>query len=66
MDNDVEDELLMHTAAGTDLPTALAALPRHKRVGDEPCPPTSAKPARILVWLLLIILAFIAMWVMVL
>ena len=66
MDNDLEEELLMHIAAGTDLPTALSALPRDKRVGEEPSPPTSAKPAGILVWLLLFILALVAMWVVVL
>jgi hypothetical protein len=27
MDQQLEDELLLHVAAGTDLPTALAALP---------------------------------------
>ena len=28
MDRALEDELLLHIAAGTDLPTAFAALPR--------------------------------------
>lgn len=28
MDQELEDELLLHVAAGTDLPTALAALPQ--------------------------------------
>jgi hypothetical protein len=28
MDRDLEDELLIHVAAGTDIPTAFAALPR--------------------------------------
>ena len=30
MDQQLDDELLFHVAAGTDLPTALAALPRNE------------------------------------
>jgi hypothetical protein len=30
MDQELEDELLIHAAAGTDLPTALFALPRNE------------------------------------
>ncbi len=31
MDKDLEDELLMHIAAGTDIPTAFAVLPRDEQ-----------------------------------
>jgi hypothetical protein len=30
MDEQLEDELLLHVAAGTDLPTALASLPQRE------------------------------------
>ncbi len=30
MDERLEDELLLHVAAGTDIPTAFTALPRHE------------------------------------
>jgi len=30
LDPQLDDELLLHVAAGTDLPTALAALPRNE------------------------------------
>ena len=63
MQNDLEEELLMHIAAGTDLPTAPSALPRDEAVRDEQCSPATTKPTRILVWSR-IILALIVVWAM--
>ena len=48
MDEDLEDELLMHIAAGTDIPTALAALPQ-----DEP-PAGRAQQQNWTVWAVLV------------
>jgi hypothetical protein len=42
MDLDRENELLMHIAAGTDLPTALAALPQE----DESPVESPAEPSK--------------------
>lgn len=47
MDKDLEDELLMHIAAGTDIPTAFAALPCDEQ-------PAASSQRAWIVWAILI------------
>jgi hypothetical protein len=47
MDRDREDELMMHLAAGTDLPTAFAALSRN-RERQEKSPPSKPSAGEII------------------
>ncbi len=62
---DQEEELLMHVAAGTDLFTAFAALPRESDPPDKPQPSTPAKSAGELIWALLaFFLSIAALWLM--
>jgi hypothetical protein len=56
MDKDLEDELLMHVAAGTDLPTAWAALPRDLPPDHEPSKPSTWGWA---LWAMLMALLFV-------
>jgi ferric-dicitrate binding protein FerR (iron transport regulator) len=57
-----EDELLMHVAAGTDPFTALAALPREDESQDEPRSPTPERSVGGLLWAVLVFLAVVAAW----
>jgi hypothetical protein len=60
MNKDQEDELLMHVAAGTDLLTAIAALPGDSDAEDEQPRAASKSSTRGIVWAVLIFIAIIA------
>jgi hypothetical protein len=62
MDEHDEDELLMHVAAGTDLPTALAALPRESDVHDDRPARAQTKSIGRLFWAVLIFVSMMACW----
>jgi hypothetical protein len=62
MDQHRENELLLHVAAGTDLPTAFAALPRGDDVHSDNPARAQAKPVGGLFWTILIFIFMIAGW----
>lgn len=63
MDNDLEEELLMHIAAGTDLPTAMAALPRRNDSQDELPSSVPTKPVGAFTVAILAVVAMIVLWI---
>jgi hypothetical protein len=62
MDKHRENELLTHVAAGIDLPTAFAALPRESDAHDNRPVRAQAKTFSKLIWATLTFLAMIACW----
>lgn len=63
MNKEQEEELLMHVAAGTDLLTAMAALPREN---ETPNQPESASEQRFsaVVWIVIVCVGVAALWLL--
>jgi hypothetical protein len=66
MNKDQEDELLMHVAAGTDLLTAISALPDDSDAEDEQPLATSESSSSGIVWAVLLFIAMVVvtMWML--
>lgn len=64
MDEETEDELLMHIAAGTDLPTAMAALPRSNNGHDDLQSSTPTKSVQASALVIIAVVAIIVLWIM--
>jgi hypothetical protein len=62
MDQQREEEMLMHVAAGTDLPTAVAALPCDVDPPNEPHPTVLKPSGHSLIWAVLIFVSMLAVW----
>ena len=62
MDQDRENELLLHVASGTDLPTAFAALPRNDDARNDAPARVREKAIGGLTWAVLIFGSMIAYW----
>jgi hypothetical protein len=69
MDKDLEDELLMHIAAGTALPTALAALPTDDGTYDDAAVESRStiltKLGRAITWIAFAVAGSIGLWAIV-
>jgi hypothetical protein len=62
MDQQSENELLMHVAADTDLLTAFAALPRESDMQGRPQPSTPKTSVYRIICAVVIFVAMIALW----